>query len=275
MTEAVAATVSKINACPYCVDAHTGMLHASADHDIVKAIHNGSGSEIDNNRFRRIVEWAFATRSPGEAILLSPPFSKGNAPEFIGTAVVYHFVNRIVNIFLSDSPLPVPSAWRKLRRSAVKIFGATVGKSIIKREPRVGESLKFIPRVNLPADMEWARPNSTIAAAFAGFTNIVESLAKPVIPEPVRHLTQQSIDAWEGSDMGMGRGWLEKNVAKLKEKDKSIARIALLSALAPHQMTEEDIQEFRLTHPNDNELLVATSWASYAAARRIGGWLSG
>src|SRR5215211_7257631 len=36
--EAVAATVSMINACPYCVDAHTTMLHALGDRGPAAAI---------------------------------------------------------------------------------------------------------------------------------------------------------------------------------------------------------------------------------------------
>ncbi|SRR6266496_1107457 len=37
LKEAVAATVSKTNACPFCVDAHTAMLHATSNHDAASA----------------------------------------------------------------------------------------------------------------------------------------------------------------------------------------------------------------------------------------------
>jgi AhpD family alkylhydroperoxidase len=46
LKEAVAATVSKTNACPYCVDVHTSMLHATAEHDAADAIRRGSYDRI-------------------------------------------------------------------------------------------------------------------------------------------------------------------------------------------------------------------------------------
>jgi AhpD family alkylhydroperoxidase len=41
LKEAVAAAVSKTNECPYCIDVHTSMLHATGDHDMASAIRQG------------------------------------------------------------------------------------------------------------------------------------------------------------------------------------------------------------------------------------------
>lgn len=273
ITEAIAAGVSSINTCPYCVDAHTGMLHAFSDNDVVKAIHHRNSSLIKNDQCRRIVEWSLANRSPGAKILTSPPFSRNEAPEIIGTAVVYHFVNRMVTIFLADSPLPVPSNWAYIRRIAAKIFGVTVGKSIVKREPQAGRSLDVISTEKLPDDMEWALENSHIASAFTNISALMHNAGEQKIPEQVRNFTLQHINAWEGIDMGMNRSWLEDIVNGLDRRDKPIARIIMLTALAPYQVCENDIEEFRSIQLDDDSLLMITAWASFAAARRIGSWL--
>ena len=77
--EAVAAAVSKINQCPYCVDAHSIMLRAAGKHKTAKAIINGKINEISDPKIRSVVRWASASRSPGTEPLLSPPFNNEGA----------------------------------------------------------------------------------------------------------------------------------------------------------------------------------------------------
>lgn len=273
ITEAIAAGVSSINTCPYCVDAHTGMLHASSDNDIVKAINQKNCLLIKKDQSRHIVEWALANRSPNSDILESPPFSEKEAPEIIGTAVVYHFINRMVSIFLDDTPLPVPSRSGRLRGLASFIFGKTIGIRIIMRKPEAGKSLKFIPSATLANDMRWSLENKNIAASFSGFTSLLQDAADKIIPEHIQNLTQQHINAWNGNNMDMGRDWLNEIVEHLSHNDKPVARLTLLSALAPYQVCENDILEFRSIHPTDAQLLTVTSWASFSAARKVSHWL--
>src|SRR5262249_12177605 len=58
--EVVAATVSKTNACPFCVDAHTLMLEATSDHDAAGAILSGDYDRIHDEQLRALVQWAVA-----------------------------------------------------------------------------------------------------------------------------------------------------------------------------------------------------------------------
>ena len=50
-------------------------------------------------------------------------------------------------------------------------------------------------------------------------------------------------------------------------------RLALLTALASYQVDRSVIDKFRLDWPDDATLVELTSWASLAAARRVGGWI--
>lgn len=272
--EAIAAAVSHINACPYCVDAHTGMLHASSEHGAVKAIHGDNQEERSDPSMRMIIEWASATRTPGSAILRQPPFTVDEAPEIIGTALTYHFVNRMVSIFLVDTPMPVPAGVSTLRRLAARIFGATVGKRILARQPVAGESLRYIPESTLPDDLSWALPNDSIAAALAGCIALIENEGERVLSESVRSLVEQELSDWSGEAKGLSRRWLEVCIDGLPDQDKPVARLVLLTTFAPYQVDEEVIKAFRDVIPGDSKLLAATAWSSIAAARRICSWLT-
>src|SRR6266540_3186645 len=72
LKEAVAAAVSKTNACPYCVDVHTSMLHATADHAAADAILHGDYDRIHDEQINAIVQWALARATPQANGVLPP-----------------------------------------------------------------------------------------------------------------------------------------------------------------------------------------------------------
>ncbi len=270
--EAVSAAVSRINECPYCVDAHTGMLHASSKHDVVNAIFTRNNALISDDKTRQIVEWALATKTPHAKILKIPPFNSKEAPEIIGTAMVYHFINRMVNIFLKPSPLPIPVGAKKIRKIAVRLFGATLAKRIINRQARPGDSINFITQTALPDDLFWATSNKHISTAYASFTHLINKIGLQVLPDDVRQLVQQQINIWQGEDMGLSQNWANDLIIKIDEHNKPIAKLALLTAIAPYQVNETVINQFQNIYKDDETLLHVTAWASFSAARHIGKW---
>jgi hypothetical protein len=69
-------------------------VEAASAEGIVASVYPQRNDQIRDADVRSVVEWAAATRLPGAKILLSPPFSRKNAPEIIGTAVFFHYINR-------------------------------------------------------------------------------------------------------------------------------------------------------------------------------------
>ena len=272
LKEAVAATVSRINQCPYCVDAHTMMLHATAAHGAAAAISRKRDDQIEDPTLQALVTWAAATRSPGDPTLLAPPFSEQEAPEIIGTAVAFHYINRMVSVFLSETPLPSDRGVLKpiLKRVAGWYFSRAA-----RRPKPAGTSLTLLPAAELPADLAWTERSPTVAGTFARWDAVVQEGGRTALPDTVRALVWEHVQAWQGQDPGLSRRWVEEAVAKLNETDKPAARLALLTALAPYQVDEGVIKAFRARHPGDNTLIEATAWASFTAARRIGAWIYG
>jgi hypothetical protein len=65
---------------------------------------------------------------------------------------------------------------------------------------------------------------------------------------------------------------LNEPLAQLRESDRPAARIAILAALSPYQITDGDVQAYRADHPGDQDLLGLLAWSSFLAARRVGSW---
>ncbi len=271
--EAVAAAVSKINECPFCVDVHTTMLHGGTEHTLAKSLLNGNVDNLPPSRTGRIVEWALAGHSPDAQIVKSPPFSEEEAPEFIGTAVAFHYINRMVNIFLDDSPIPVPSFLKWLKAPLGRLAGSLFGKRILGLSVEPGDSLNFLPDAPLPDEFSWAKSNPTVAGAFARFTAVMEEAGQSIVPIRVRELVQKHVDLWNGEETGMSRQWVEDAVADLPDNEQASGRLALLAALASYQVDEDVIRGFRQHFPTDEQLISTASWACYVATRRVASWM--
>lgn len=267
--EAVAAAVSKSNECPYCVEAHTVMLRANDDHNAADALVRGSYDDIHDPQLNALIQWVLASQNP-QLNDVFPPFSSADAPEIIGTAVAFHYINRMVNVFLGETLLPVPSAMKGLTH---RLYAATAGKRFARSLPP-GHSLKFVPKAELPDDFFWAAKNPVVAGAFAGFARVLEEAAEQVLPEAVRSLVEAHIYAWDGQPMGISRRWLDTMTAEIEMEHRAAARLTLLTAFASYQVDASIIDDFRTQYPDDTQLIAATAWASFTAARRVRRWFA-
>ncbi len=270
--EAVAAAVSQSNACPYCVDIHAAVASAHASQSLTDLIKQGRTAEIADPSLRAVVSWALASRTPGSAPLLAPPFSAQEAPEMIGTAVVYHYINRMVQVFLPESLLPI-----FLRGGWIgRVVWSQVGQKLAHSRDQArsaGASLRFLPEADLPAEMSWATPSPSISCAFAGWAALVNQTGRHLLSSQVRQLVTDVLQAWKGEPPTLGRAWINQAVAGLTEADQDQGSLALLAALAPYQIDEEIIRAFRVDHAADAQLVGVVAWASFAAARRIATFL--
>jgi len=270
--EAVASSVSAINACPYCTDVHATMLHALGGRAPAAAIVSGNTDGITDPDMRGVVRWARATRQPDAPILRNPPFPAAQAPELIGVAVGFHYINRMVNIFAAPSPFPFGTSRIKpiFRRLALPVF-----RKLIVREVIPGASLDLLAPASLPDDLGWARGDPVIAEAFGRAAAALDAVGSQALPEPVRRLVTARLGVWRGEDPGLSRAWVDTAIAKLPPPQKPLARLALLTAFASYQIDTQVLTDAR-TRPGpagDEALVGAAAWASFAAARRIGSWL--
>lgn len=269
--EAVSAAVSRTNQCPYCVDVHTLALDAVDRPDLATAIQDGAHDRIPDPYLRGLVRWAASTRRPDSEILNAPPFRMEDAPEIIGTAVAFHYINRVVNVFLPGSPLPVDSRLPGLGR-----LGRQVAKVMIRDAVRAQHPIKDTcggPDLHLPADLSWAAGDNAVRRAVGPFAAAAQAAGERSVPPVARQLVLGRMQDWRGEDPGLGAAWVEAPLAGLDEPDAAAARLCLLVACASYRVEEQEVARFRAHHPGDGTLIDAVAWASFAAARGIGGWL--
>ena len=263
--EAVATAVSIKNQCPYCVDAHGIMLSAGGDKALAEAIRNGDLSKIKDGQTRAIAEWALKG-APAK-------FTDTEAAEIVGTAVYFHYINRMANVLLSETPFPTK---QPLLKSILAPFGNRMFSSTIRQSKTAGDSLDFLPEADLPEDMAWAKPAANVTGAFARFAKVVDIDGEFAVPLKVRLEVKAEIEEFiaEGNEMNQNMV-TEITNQFADEAFKSAAQLTLMTAFMPQKIDEKVVAEFRRHYSEDTKLLGALAWASFTVARKIGEKLSG
>ncbi|MEV6305487.1 carboxymuconolactone decarboxylase family protein [Actinoplanes sp. NPDC051861] len=197
--EAAALAVSVANRCPFCIDAHGALLHATGAHRLARAVLRGETPPDPDDA--AVVTWASASGS-GLGPVPAPP---SQAAEFAGTVLVSHFINRMVDVLRPGSLLISP-----LRRLA----GAALSR-----------------RVRRPV-----RANDSIGTAYACFSWEAHAGGELLSP-PSRRLVSEAVADWNGEHPPPGDPWLPRTVASAPAAEREAVRLALLAAVAPYRLT--------------------------------------
>lgn len=257
--ETVIEAVSHTNTCPYCEQTHRMLRLADPD--------------VDPARAAAARTWALATRTPGSPTLDHPPFTKADAPGMLSLAVGYHYTNRMVNVFVEQDQLALPRGLRALQPLAERLAVRTVARRLVQQHLPPGAALALLPQAPLPEDLAWAAQDDRLAMTMAGAAALLEPGAQLLGPAAAllvrRHLTH-----WQGQDPGLSRAWVEAATADLTPQDRPAARLALLVALASHQVDDDVVNQARTALHGDTGVIEVAAWAAFSAARRIGCWLT-
>ncbi|MFI6304384.1 carboxymuconolactone decarboxylase family protein [Amycolatopsis thailandensis] len=223
--EIVATLVSQRNSCPYCVEVH-GMALESL----------GRSSEASAIAAGRTVPDPLA----GE-------LSAAARTELTAVAFAFHYLNRVVSVFLGPSPLPsnVPDSARAKAKAVLGRFLRPVPGA----EP--GESSNLLPAGS--RDFSWAAGNPVVEDAFSRASAVFDSLA---VSSAVRDVVTRELSTWDGSPPGLSRSWAAA------AGDPAV-RLALVVAKAPYQVDDALVAAAGL---DDRELVELVGWASFAAA---------
>jgi hypothetical protein len=258
--EAAATALSLANSSWYCAELHLAALE-SRNERRAKAAEDTDLAALADHRVRQVTEWA-RTAAMRAGIGPVRPFGDHHVPELVGTTVVCHYLNRMVNVFLPTVPEETLADVRPLLD---KVAAAA------DRVPGPGVALDMLSTAELPADLAWAEGREETAVAFARAAAAIEEAASHSVPESVREVVSAKLATWQGEAPDPGHDWLAALVSGVPAADRPAARLALLTALAPHQVDETVVHLAALDPKAYVEL---TSWASFAAARRVGAWLS-
>jgi AhpD family alkylhydroperoxidase len=271
MKELIAVVVSQSNRCPYCVQAHTSMLLGADDRPALDAVTSGGCA---NNDLANLLAWASATGRKATLPRNPAPFTKQQAPVFMATAVLFHYINRMVNIFLDETMMPVVGKVPVVGDGAFRIFSSVTSGRIVKIDARPGAFLTEPPAMLLPEAFGWVADNPAVAGGLLRFADDVAQAADASVAPEVQALVKQRVAEWEGEPPGIGKGWLEEATQALPERLRPQARLALLAATASWTVDSAEIALCRNAGLDNRALLETAAFGAYVATERIAGWVN-
>jgi hypothetical protein len=224
--------------------------------------------DVEDERVRALAAWARVAHLSDEPVAEQPPFPEAHRPELVGVVVAFHYIGRMVNVFLPSFLLPPrlgPAARRRFKHGVSKMLAP-----MLRAEHDAGRSVPLLPEAELPPEAAWAAGHEVLATAVARAYAAFQAAGERSVPAAVRELVERRLVTWRGEETGLSRQWCEDLVTDLPEADRAAGRLALLTALASHQVDDDVVDEFKHRRPDDTALVETAAWASFAAARRVG-----
>ncbi|WP_307544295.1 carboxymuconolactone decarboxylase family protein [Streptomyces sp. V3I8] len=252
--ELAALGVSRANRCPFCVDAHTVLLHATGDHALAERLARGGTPEKEVQA--RMVAWGEATRVPGSPELTPPPFFVRHTAAYVGTALSFHFINRIVSALLTENLLPGNVQRFRPVRSLV---GRSVARTL-RRRLVPGTSLALLDGDAGPGP-DWAA-GTAVGPAYAALRTAATAGAG-LLTGADRSLVRQTVALWDGTHQPLVWDALPDRA------DRPGARLAILAALAPYRITDEDVAAWKKPPYTDRCLVRLIAYGAFTAVDRI------
>lgn len=262
----IAAGVSDTNQCPYCFEPHTELLKFTSK-EITKGFRSRELQVISDPHLRELAEWSRNTVNPALEIVKNPPFGRKEKAEIVGVALMFHYTNRIANIFFDDSPLPIPNI-PGLKRLVMVMASPMMKKVAHLKVPIAHDSAA----PDLPADMGWAQGNGVVAKSFLRFFDAAEKAGKE-IPASVKELLTNRLSDWHGETVKTDKVAMEYYLRIVPEKYKAIGELAILTAFSSYKVTDSLMKEVRKYGTSDTNLSKLVIWSAAQATRRIGSWL--
>ena len=269
--ECVGAAVSSSNECPYCVDAHTIMIIGLKDKIAAKAIVNKDLSLISDDELKKLIDWSFNTRFFNLQMIKEAPFDAMQAPEVIGTAVFFHYLNRMVTIFLGPTILPMNISFLK---EPMKKMAAAMFSKVLATKKEAG-TLDYVEKISTSGrDFSWASTNERVEKVFQYFDSVTDKCADEYIPKETRDFINEEMQKWDGANLKSTKE-LDELLTKIPEGNRPMAKILYLICLSPHRIQPSHFEDCQKCFGGSSEAILGSfAWASFQAAKRIGSQLA-
>jgi AhpD family alkylhydroperoxidase len=265
--ESINVAISQVNECPYCVDVHVMALQVLGAGSSSRQLRQG---EPTDPRLRDIAAWAKATREPDSRLLAHPPFPGPEAVEAVGTALAFHYLNRMVSVFLPEQPIRgLRGPFAGIVRTYTKLV--LLGPASRRAKPK-GRSLRHLESPEAADQFSWAAARPEIQIAYTALDRAVETEAARRLPGAGLARVAEVVSRWDASAPPMRRAWVDEHLEGLEPADRAAAVVGLLTALAPYQVDRRVVEAFQTHVPGDEALLALVAFGAWRATRRLSEW---
>ena len=261
--EAMGASLSYLNDCPYCADMLVSLVHGSGNHDAATDILNEAEESVSDPLLRERLLWVRRVAEDGPENVNSVPFTAEEIPEAISTLFTLNYVNRFSHVVMDGSPVG-----QTLKNTSLKLFGYEL-RETTERKIIPGRGLDLLPKAPIPDDMTWARGNPRIADAFARWATAVDRESQHAISPRVQQLVLDRLQRWNGERMPLSRSWVETEIEGLQSEDFHVAKLILVVCKASYQFDDSLLQPIFGDKPDEKRLIRILSFAAMSAARRL------
>ncbi len=179
---------------------------------------------------------ALLTGRPGE--ILEQPYRKADRNER-NAILTAHFFSRLA-IVLGPNRISLAELWLAYRAACKQV----------------------LPHRN-------GSPGTTPASAMDWVRAVGERLGEESLTEAVRLRVVSHIRSWDGERRAPNRSWVENHLADFSPPDRAAARLAMLVAMAPHQIDSIVVESFCHAVPDPAVLVAVVGWASTRALDRL------
>ena len=257
--ENIAICISEINKCQYCADAHSIMAYNKSGQFKSKE------PTISNEKDNQLNLWSLNNHGFNSFIVVNPPFTKNEAPEIIGTSVLFHYINRMVSLFANNTPFPISG----MKNIFVYISANFIFNKAILRKKTKGKSLEFIEDKIIDNSFKWAEKNIEIQKSFQYFKHQTElEISNILSKELILNMKDISNDLSLLKN-SFGNKELDSFLEKITLSGKEIARYCFLIMFDIHKIQEKDIASLKLKY-SDKELMQISAYSSLIIAEKIG-----
>jgi len=267
--EFIAVAVSETNKCPYCVEAHDIMALTMGESAYAKIDDVKSKKANSKTKEDRLILWALNNLKYENREVSNPPFSPIEAPEIIGTAVLFHYINRMVTIFAGDSPLPTARM-----KNVVKGFAANfVFKKAINKPKKRGDSLRFLENIASENFFEWAKPIPEIQTSFRYFKFQTETKIEKILSQEFVVMLKKQSKNLQWLEPVLGNSNQIEFTNNFNQSEQETAKFCYLVMFEPHKVQEKQIFSLKKSF-TEKQILQITAFSAFVIAENIGEMLS-
>lgn len=253
--EVVAAAVSRANRCRFCVDAHVMLLHALGEHELGETL--ARGDTPSQQRYAALVRWAATSREPRAV-----GWTSRYGPELTGTLLAFHFINRVVSALLAPDLLPGGLQ----RLPGVRNIGGRLYARAASDPKPPGRSLTLLDTAG-SAPPGWAA-DSPVGVAYAALADAA-ARGGDLLGEAGRRTVTATVRREDGRHPARPADWATDLVRDLPGAARAGTCIALKAAFAPAAITEGDVGLWRLSHPDDADLVRLVAFGAITATDHV------